>query len=123
MTRSTSVSPRCSCRSSADCSAAASSRIAAIITTPTGVRASTTDADENPLPHLRGRGESPSAVADLEHLDSVAPSGRAQLDGVAFARLQERAGDGRDPAHLAAVEIGLVDADDGDGVLLAARVG
>src|SRR6185312_7119565 len=57
-------------------------------------------------------------------LDGLDPGGRFQLDHVAFARLQERARDWRDPADAAGARIRLVDADDGDAALgaLAARI-
>jgi hypothetical protein len=40
----------------------------------------------------------------------------------AFARLEQGLGDGRDPAHAMLCEIRLVDADNGNRVLLAARI-
>ena len=77
------------------------------------------------LPNPRRRGLAPvsagsaclaivAAVADFEHLDLLDPGGGAELDGVALMRLHQRAGDRGDPAHLAAGEIGFVDADDRD---------
>src|SRR6266851_10174428 len=54
------------------------------------------------------------AVADGEHLDLLDPGRRAKFDDVAHIRFHQRSRDRREPAHLAAVEIGLVDADDRD---------
>ena len=56
-------------------------------------------------------------IGDLHHLDRLRPVGRAELDRVAFARLEQRAGDWRDPAHLALLQPRLVDAEDGDRAL------
>ena len=58
-------------------------------------------------------------VAHLQHLDRLRPARRHQLHLVALARLQQRARDRRDPAHLALQAVGLVDALDGDRALLA----
>src|SRR3546814_14456121 len=51
----------------------------------------------------------------LDLLDALR---RAQVDHVAFARLQQRAGDRRNPADLAQFEPRLVDADDTHAALL-----
>src|SRR5262245_53769938 len=54
------------------------------------------------------------AVADFEYLDLLDLTGGAELDGVARVRFSQSAGDWRDPADLAAREIGFVDADNRD---------
>src|SRR5689334_11771036 len=63
------------------------------------------------------------AVADGHDLDPLAAAGRLHLDHIADARLHQRPGDGRDPAHPILLDVGLVDADDGDGLLAVVRVG
>src|SRR6185312_1757669 len=75
-------------------------------------------------PHRAPRrdGQALTLVADPHHFDGFGAGRRAQFDRVAFARLQKRAGDRRHPAHPAAIRVGLVDADDGDGARLAAPV-
>src|SRR6185437_4020855 len=74
-------------------------------------------------PTATAAGPKASDVLDFDHLDIVDPLGRAHLDHVAFLGAQQRLGDRRDPAHMALVELDLVDADDLDGALLAAAVG
>src|SRR5216683_920893 len=71
----------------------------------------------------RSRVRSAFPVTDFEHLDRLGPGRGAQLDGIALMRLQEGAGDRRDPADLAAVEVCLVDADDRDRLLGAMLIG
>src|SRR5262249_8651754 len=51
------------------------------------------------------------------------PGRGAQLHRVAFAGLEQGAGDGRDPADLAVFQVGFVDADDGHRLFRAVFVG
>ena len=51
-------------------------------------------------------------VRDHHHLDALRAAGRTQRDHVAFLGPHQRACDGGDPADLAALGVGLVDADD-----------
>ena len=55
-----------------------------------------------------GRAEG-AVVANFEHFDLLDPLRRANIDDVALVRLHQRSGDRRDPTHLTATEIGLVD--------------
>src|SRR5260221_6357541 len=66
---------------------------------------------------------SPVLISNFYDLDRLGPGRGAQLDDVALMRLQQRPGDRRNPADLAAVEVGLVDADDRHGLLGALPVG
>src|SRR5581483_11567313 len=78
------------------------------------------------LPRSYHRGSAArTLINDLHDLDRFPARGRADIDSVADPRLQKRAGDGGNPADLPLVDIGLVDADDGDGVLavVLARIG
>ena len=58
-----------------------------------------------------------AGVAHRQHLDALRPERRDQRHLVAFARLEQRARDRRDPAHLAGQVVDLVDALDRDRAL------
>src|SRR3954454_21977805 len=53
-------------------------------------------------------------VADFDDLDWLDAGGGAQVDDVAFVRLQQRAGDRGNPADAAVIRIDLVDTNDRD---------
>src|SRR4051812_42409398 len=55
-----------------------------------------------------------SAVGHFEDLQPLVARGAAQRHRVALARLEQRAGDRRDPGHPALRRLDLVDADDRD---------
>src|SRR5262245_35642116 len=67
--------------------------------------------------------QSMSDVLDPQDLDLVLAGGRAHLHHVALEGAHQRPRDGRDPAHMAAAGIDLVDADDLDRALFALGVG
>src|SRR5688572_27931412 len=62
-------------------------------------------------------------IPDLEDLELLVAPGRMQAHHVALAALDERARDGRDPAHVVPCGVGLVDAHDLHRRFLALRVG
>src|SRR5262249_55636804 len=64
-----------------------------------------------------------SDVLDPQDLDLLVAGRRAHPDDVAFEGAHERPRDGRDPAHMPAAGIDLVDAHDLDRALLALGVG
>ncbi len=55
-----------------------------------------------------------AAIADIENFNMLNPSRRAKLDDVALTCLHQCSRYRRYPTHLATIEIGLVDANDGD---------
>src|SRR6185503_6639798 len=61
-------------------------------------------------------------VADGDDVERLVAAGRAHGDGVALARLEQRARHRRDPAYVTARRINLVDADDAHRALVAAHV-
>src|SRR5215469_18574667 len=58
-------------------------------------------------------------VLDVDDLEMLRLRWRAQVHAVAWPRLHQRIGERRAPADVAAVEVHLVDADDGDDMLEA----
>ena len=62
-------------------------------------------------------------VLDLDDLEMLRLRWRAQVHAVARARLDQRIGERRAPADVAAVEVHLVDTDDRDDVFEAGGVG
>jgi hypothetical protein len=72
-----------------------------------------------PLPRFRAAHSvllisSGAAIADIDNLNLLNPSRRAKLDNVALTCLHQCSRYRRYPTHLATIEIGLVNANDGD---------
>src|SRR5712671_3784101 len=55
-----------------------------------------------------------AAIADIENFNMLNPSRGPKLDDIALTRLHQCSRYRRYPTHLATIEIGLVDANDGD---------
>ena len=55
-----------------------------------------------------------AGIADVENFKMLNPGGGPKLENIALMRFQQRPRDRRYPTHLATIEIGLVNADDGD---------
>ncbi len=58
-----------------------------------------------------------SRIFDGDDFDGLDAARRRQLDNVAFARLEKRARNRRNPAHALGIRGRFIDTDDGDGFL------